>query len=394
MKKISLIVYILLMSMFIGCSSSNNKVKTPQYELMKDKNKAYVVFMREHTFLGAAHYPRIIKYDPIKDEINFVGELGLGDKIIYPINEGEHLFYTNYLFNTITKINAEKGKVYYLDINRLNFNPIVPDKSKLSIKKLLKESTCDEQILNKFLFKDTTPIEEHNTLNTIKSTNLTFESPLLIKIFCKDNIIFKVEDFYNFISIDELEKNTKLVTPSENAISTYKTNSKNYKKEIKTYYEQWKEKLEDIPYTDFWTVLKINYNVTSEYYKKFSNINIQEKNDSIKNKEIIKDFNRELLEKLKSSIVEDTKETLYLKYSIKKHINGSQMGRYFQLSPSSIDSMASIHVSVDFYNSKEMLIGSIEVSDLLTGGILGGFNKLESNVINLIKDYTERNFIQ
>lgn len=386
-------VSISLMIGLSGCGANNQKINIPESKLTQDKSKAYVVFMRPDTYAGSAHYPRILEYIPEQKSIRYVGELSIGEKIIYPISQGLHYFYTDYMMNTINKINAVAGETYYVNVNRLNFNPNLEDKSMTEYKNTLHKKGCNTKVLDKLMFKDSTPIEEsnNNAFNTINSNISIYKSPVFLELHCDNKKIVKIKEYMSFNTISELKKDTDLVQPSQNSINSFQENKHKYINDVNSFFPEWRAKLEDIPYTDFWTHLKINKLISDKDYKIAKGISL------IPNKHFVDNNNIKVFEDKLNQLFPSSKgkETVTVKYTILKEANGSQLGRYFQVGFSpSMSSLASIHVKFDFFNSEEQLISSIEISDLLTAGILGGFNTLDNNVVKLFEEYVKRNILE
>lgn len=400
MKKstLKLIVTIIIGLTFIGCAANNEKINIKESKLTQDKSKAYVVFMRPDTYAGSAHYPRILEYIPEQKSVKFVGELSIGEKIIYPVSAGVHYFYTDYISNSINKINAIAGKTYYIDINRLAFNPNLEDNSFLKYQKLLKTEKCNTKILDKLMFQEHTPIDnEQNEQNDIlimqnnNSKNTIYKSPIFIELHCNNKKIVKIKEYMSFYTIDELKEDTELVKPSQNSIKYFEENKDNFINEVNDFFPEWKAKLEDIPYTDFWTHLKINKLISDKDYKKAKGINLIQNKHFVDN-DNIKVFENKLNQLFPSS---KDKETVTVKYTILKEANGSQLGRYLQVGfTPTMSSVASIHVKFEFFNSEKQLISSIEISDLLTGGLLGGFNTLDNNILKIFEEYVKRNILE
>lgn len=383
MKNIyKLILSITVISFLTGCGVSNNeKLTIPMKELTGDKNKAYVVFMYQDSF-GARCMNEILEYHPNTNQIELVGKLCPGEKIVYPISEGEHIFYNRFWAGIVTKVNAKRGQTYYT-----NTFFTLPNLDDNIFEKLAQDITgleCSEKNLDKYMF-------DNNGGNN-------FESPLLLKMECQDNKIQNVQRFRSSLltPLEQLNKETQLVKSKEDVINSFEKNRVKLTEETKNIYELWKNKLEDLFLQDWDTYLKLRKPIPDEYFQKFNNINLIEGHHIVSNSANITSFRTKLENSFNEITSKDNSSLITVKYSILKYDDGSQIKRYVGggFNPlSTLSGMATVHIKLDFFNENKELINTIYVADMLTGGIFGGFNKLDSNVINLANEYVKRNLL-
>jgi len=355
-----------------------------------NENKAYVVFAREVNLLGAARTPTIYEFDPNTYAPKLVGSLSIGDKIAWEIDEGLHYFFTDYINSSINKIQAKKGVTYYVSINEIRLIPEI-SKSKYIFEKYLSSMTCSDKIINQYLFTEIAQPGGEDDDEVTESANKSryYSSPALTNsiIKCNDKKISILQSGI-LASLDDVLRTTKFFKKNNEDIKNISSNNEQLKEQIKEFYDLYRLKYEGIP---IWgeSYLNIITPITPIDYKNFSGISISEiKSFATENN--VENFKNNI-----KSIEKSGSNPISLKVNILKYTEGSQVGRYAALAPFSIDeNSAVIHAQVDFVNNKGVLVSSIQISNVITGGMFGGTNSLENDLQAIIKEYTERNLLK
>lgn len=117
MLKIIKIVMLGLVVLFsTGCVSTSLEVKKPQSEIVKDTSKAYIMFSRSNSFIGGGIPNNIVEFNYDSKELNFVGILNMGERLIYKVDPGEHYFYLSGGENDdYLQVSAKANHMYYVN---------------------------------------------------------------------------------------------------------------------------------------------------------------------------------------------------------------------------------------------------------------------------------------
>ena len=235
MKKIVVAMQIIIaITIFSGCGGAYNKVSTPVSEIIKNKEKAYIVFSRPE-FVGYALSSTVMEYNPDKpDDLKLVAVLGAKTKVIYPLDAGEHFFYLRGGENgDKIKITVEKGKIYYVQAKikmgwsagRFSFVPLSYDR----VKKLdtMLNQTCDSTFLNANSFTEDRNKQESGA-SSFQTNEEFYKNGAGIEITCKKDKVIEMEARP---SLKSLEKAT-LVEVNESAKNDFRKHFKGYQKQI------------------------------------------------------------------------------------------------------------------------------------------------------------------
>ncbi|MEA2018747.1 MAG: hypothetical protein U9N59_09885 [Campylobacterota bacterium] len=99
-----------------GCVSTSLEVKKPQSEIVKDTTKSYIMFSRSSMFIGGGVPNNIVEFNYDTKELNFVGILMPGERLIYKVEPGEHYFYLSGGENDdYLKVSAKARHMYYVN---------------------------------------------------------------------------------------------------------------------------------------------------------------------------------------------------------------------------------------------------------------------------------------
>lgn len=388
---------ILVLSLFFyGCSSKNMSVTASESEMISDKNKAHILFSRPSNLMGGAYNIYIMEFDESTFEPKLVAILDSGERSIYSLNEGKHFFYTNVVANeNIIEMDVEKGKLYYVNNGvtpNTIFYPLVYTDQRTALKTKIESLLCSRKTLDKYLFKEVVEDESKNTYsNQSSNKSIKYTSSIYIEIECNDDKIIKVSDRYLYKTIKELKDEADLVKLKDDAyLSFEKSDRAEFKEEIKDLYPLWKIKFKDVPFTES-PFIRINKDVSDEYFQAFDRIQVVNKSTNVKNEDIDNSI------KSTFGSINKGSKTLTVEYIINKYDDGSMAGRYLTMGiakHSYLDSIGVIDLSINFLTEDSEVIGSIRITEIEAGGILGGINTLISDVVNEVKEYTLNNFIK
>jgi hypothetical protein len=231
----SLSLYVLLM--LTGCASGmSTAVKTPQRDLTKDRQKAYIVFSRP-ALVGMALSNTIIEFDPVTKRTKPVGTLAAETRILYETTPGTHYFYMDGGENDdMIKMTVESGRVYYVETRigmgvvagRFYFKPL--RYTDYRVIGSLKGEKCDGNLLTRYGF---TPVE--NEASSFAAADEFHSDRLKTTISCSGGVVKRLHTEYD---LDDL-KGAKLVAPNEKAIAYYEKQLQNYLKEIEEDFADW-----------------------------------------------------------------------------------------------------------------------------------------------------------
>lgn len=389
LKSIKLCLVIACGFGLMGCAGKSIAINKTESELTQDKSKAYIVFSRPYSFLGAGNSIDIVDFNNKTFEPKYVAYLSAGEQVIYEVGEGEKYFFTDVGANeNIQVINAKIGQVYYLNLGVSKstiFFPKLYLKRRLEFAENLKHQKCTDSFLSKYLF------EPKN--NAKDGKNISYSSALQFNIECNNENIVDIKDSYYGHTLSELKEPT-ITMPNEWALRHFELEKEQYTEDIKAYYPIWDSKLRDMPITED-TFLDIKQIVLDSDYKQYNNVKIIASIDSnITSKNEIENFNNSLREKFNNTIGQN--KTLTIEYKINKLDAGNQAGRYLTMGIAKNQyksNIGAIDLDVLFKND-DRIIGSIRLTEVELGGIAGGFNTLNADVINTLYKYTMNNFIQ
>lgn len=390
----------LLSLSFYGCSSKNISVTVPESNIMSDKNKANIIFSRPSHLMGGAYDIYIMEFDESTFEPKLAAILDSGERSIYSVDEGKHFFYTNVVANeNIIEMNVEKGKLYYVNNGvtpNTIFYPLVYTNQRTSLKKKIESLPCSQKTLDKYLFKMIEQEEQQNSYSNKPSNELNkYTSSIFMNIECKNGKIIKVSDKYLHKTIDELKDESDLVSLKDTSYEDFIADDKaDFKSEIQDLYPLWKVKFKDVPWTET-PFIVINQETDDQFFQIFERVEVRK--GIAQNKEM-QEENIDLESDIKSSLesINNGDRTLIVEYIINKNDDGNMAGRYLTMGISKDgfrSSMGVIDLTINFLTKDQKVIGSIRVTEVEAGGILGGINTLSSDVINEIKEYTNKNFM-
>lgn len=399
-----LFAFLILSLTLTGCSTNSVIVKKPDAEMTSDNSKGYVVFGRPSSFIARGASVRIMEFEPKSFmPIKLVGTLENDQKAIYPVEQGVHYFYTfvdggiNFDLRTIQKVDIKKGEIIYFNTGMKDVNGLVPvklDKSRLSTKQSIEQMKCEPFNLAKLLFKDDTPIDEGEDLGgTQRSSDKSYISPFEYSIQCKGDKVTKVKDLYSGIKVSAF-KNLDTVVPSkDNASSFMQQERYEYQEDIKNLFPIWKNKFENTPFSNRVIGFVLDNNL-EENLKSFNNIEIavDSSNPLISSKDIIS-FKKEAQELLLP--ISSKGKALKVVFDISKLDSGSQAGRYLSLTTNMmLKNTGVLDVTVNYYDQSGTRIGKIRWAVITSSGVLGGFNSMTKDILNLTKRYTENNYMK
>lgn len=153
-----LLLFLLSLLVFTGCSTTSITLEKPSNELMKNKDKSYISFSRSNSIGGMAIPCKIRTFDYQSKTFKNVGTLMRGERIIYPVTPGKHYFYLTggenddylevdtlanhlYFVNTYVSLGIILGRTYF-DKYDLN-NQQISDIESLTLVTPSKESHAD-----------------------------------------------------------------------------------------------------------------------------------------------------------------------------------------------------------------------------------------------------------
>jgi hypothetical protein len=217
-------------------------------------------------------------------------------------------------------------------------------------------------------------------------------------ISCSDGNVYVGEtvNSINMPMIEELKKSTNFVRVSQDITRGFTGSSKekSIQEEIRAFYPIWKAKFEGIPDGEF---LRVNKLVDSKFYKKFDGVQL----NMVGHNKLIDYSDAENFSQQAKRINKVGKHNIQANLRLLKLDDGSQAGRYFaigftasQIISSAKKSAGAIHLLVDFVDSNNDVISSIEISDTMIGGFFGGFNTTKGNAIDMLDSYVSKNLLQ
>lgn len=400
--------------MITGCGGKNIVIKKDVSELTADKSKAYVVFSRPSILFGmdaGLVALDIIHFDNKSFKTELVSNLPLGEQVIYPIEEGKNYFYItsnsmmDHIFDNIQMIDAKKGSIYYIS---LGFSPeispigiyapkLYSEKRELFIENLKKEN-CNSSFLNRYLFKKQLEHEE-TEISLVPAAKVSpiikYTSPIYINLSCQDGKIVQIKDRYLNYGLEELKK-PSLVTPTQDAMMSFKKDEDEHKANIKQFYQIWNERFRNIPIVPE-AFLDVTQTIDDDNFKKYSKVNIVALADNKVEKNIIDEITRLFQSKLNGS---NDGRTLTLKY----HVNTfTEVDRWSMLKDGitlfgSIKAKRDVQsnvgttsMDVEFINEQDKQIGSLSISGLRWGL---GIDVTKEDIVNIVSEYTINNLIK
>lgn len=98
-----------------GCVSTSIEVKKPQSQIINDKSKSYIIFSRSSSFFGGGIPNDIVEFSYENKSLDFVGTLQIGERVIHEVAPGEHYFYIAGGENDdYLQVSTKKNCVYYV----------------------------------------------------------------------------------------------------------------------------------------------------------------------------------------------------------------------------------------------------------------------------------------
>jgi len=222
-----------------GCAGSlTTPVPGGKVSYSKAQSSAYVVFSRPE-YVGAALTNTIVEFNPNTYATQLVGILGPKNKLVYRTTPGTHYFYMDGGENDdMIKITTKSSMEYYVHtavsmgimVGRFYFKPIrYPS---VAIAESLKGKSCDAGTLGKYKFKvvkdDTSDITGDIKYHSAQHS---------INIECRKGTIKRAN--YKGESLENINDAT-LVQTNDKATIYYNEHNKNYMKEIKEDFTDWK----------------------------------------------------------------------------------------------------------------------------------------------------------
>jgi hypothetical protein len=386
-----------------ACGSNKVIVKEPVSELVSDKDKGYVMFVIP-SFFGHSYGVDIMEFDhktsmPTENAIVLDKE----EKVVFPMNEGEHYFYTNFGANEhVIKIDVKKGDLHHVNMG-FPFIPRISYLSRAELANKIKQLGCNKSNLSRYLFSDITEIQDDSILTSNSSSpqTLKYSSPLLYEVTCLNNNVVTVQDTYYGVTAEDLEE-AKLVRASKEQEEEFKLERTEYQEDIKKIAPLYLKKFDQADIGSVWIGLTggvlpiVERDASSNKLNRYGQIQIDVSmlGDYVDQEEY-KAFKVKASE-LEAKITGDGKN-LKVKLEVYKLDTGSMAGRYFTLgfsASSAVKSMGVTGVYVSYFDAEtNELIGKVRLSTVLTGGVLGGINTMTSDILDFFTKYTEATFI-
>ncbi len=371
MKKILLWIVILLS--FIGCSSKYNIVENPM--ITNNDDKSTIVFYRKNTFFGGGL--DMFLYEVKNDKLTPISILERNQKVIYNVTPGIHKFYTSATFENIFEVNVEKNKTYYVDLylsQNFRLFPIVNEKYLYREKAIneLKLYGCKEDILNKYDF--------------YSSNKEDYFSSLLLNINCNNEKLTSLDDMLNQIPKEDIHTIPTIVL-NQNGKKEIDSQINNFQNRYDIFNPYWEQKFKNtlIGNRPFLYVEKL---IEDKNYKKFDGATFTFKNPTSKDKEMIEIIN---------SITKDMKGTDNIDVEItfnKNFDDGTFMKRKFTLdyaSSSNYSLISVIEVELKYFYKNELLSN---VRFTISADALNEIDFSKLGIAQRVKRYTQNNFMK
>jgi hypothetical protein len=396
MKRLLVQIFIFISSMLLytGCASSSVAVKTPESELMSNKEKAYIIFAKPESVGSDLFDWEIMEFNPKTSEPKLVASLPGGSKSIYEVDEGEHYFtsFPGRDIGFMTKIDVKKGQKYYTYLSKDTAIPyalLVHNNDRLNLLEKIKSSKCDKQLLDKYLFMTS---DNYHSKPKSKNGIIYTSKNMFLEIECSpNNEIINIQDLYFKKNIFEISK-LSLFEKTKEAVQEFDSNTTRPLKAIRYFYPTWKNSFQDVFYSEI-PFVNLKQIFEDKYYKEFDSITIVDNQVNYENLSFA-EFN-DIFEKSFTTF-KNGKNPIIIKYTLLKLHAGSKIGRGNLLvqGDETYGSFGSILVNVDFYDKNNQKIGSIDVSQMVTGGPLGGLNNTVTDTVGVINEYVKRNFLK
>lgn len=380
-------------------------VQIPESKILSDQSKGHIIIGRAPSIAGTLRDSNIYTFSKADLTAQHVAKITNGSKTIYSVDAGTHYLYSDELDNWSPRdikvlnfniIDIKNGEVKYFDSSLKEYEP-----NRENLTNELANSSCNQQTLDNFLLNEVQQDGKENSIGQVatKNKNVYKGENSLFEITCDKEKIAQVKDHYyrfNKIKFDDIET-VKLpqhkFAKVDNSVS----------KIIKNYYSNWEAKYQDIPLihradTDHLLgshpFIQIRSIPNKDYYKAFNSVIFYDISNDVPNKDMLSRFNKSINAAFSSNSSTNATNQLIVKYSVAKYEEGSQTGRYMSGFSDLNKNIGAIHIRVGFYNNQNILISSVELSEVLVGGVLGGFNTMESDSIRMLKEYINRNFIK
>lgn len=387
---------------FTGCSTSSLKVSEPASQLMADKNNAYVVFTRPNSFLGRAHNIDIMEFDVKEFNTKAVIHLANDEYTIYPVKPGKSYFFTNVGANeNITMVDLKPGEIQYLNMGVTGntiFFPVHLDNTRIKFEDKLLTMNCDKSTIDRYLFTLLAEEEDDESNVFIRKEKSIgdnqYESLLQYNITCEKGKITKIEDTYHGTNISKISK-LNLVKPNKSYLKEILDRNSEFKSDIKTLFPVWDLKLRNLPISET-PVVFLHEEPSQQNFQRFSTIKVKTK---LLNKNVDKVLYNELVDDCveKFSDINQEGETLNLLFEINNLDDGSMAGRYFTsgFSASGLYSdIGLLDLTITMLDMDGNNIGKMRLTTIEGGGILGGVNTMNSDLLNIAKKYIVYNYLK
>ncbi len=232
-----LITVVSLLALFItGCTTYHTDINKPLSEITSNQDKAYITFTRPSIVVGDGMNIPIIEFNPNTFEVNPVGILPSGKRLIYEVDEGTHYFYTTAGENDdMIKIDVSKHAMYYVSLavrpgflmSRTYFVPYKYSNQKFA------DSILNNKCTKEFL-------EKHDFVASSELTNgssgeIFFSRKHHMTLTCYLEEIKNVEPHF---SVPEM-LGRSAIEPTQEAMEECSSNIEGYLKEIKEDFPGW-----------------------------------------------------------------------------------------------------------------------------------------------------------
>lgn len=360
--------------LFIGCSGKYSEVENSGVNL-KNKDKAYVEFLRKDQFFGGG--ADLFVYEIIDDKLVPIIALANNQKYIYEVSKGKHKFYST-LYNII-EVDVKDNTTYHIDIlpnNKYMWYALLIEDNQ-DINNAINELTqngCQENILNKY--------------NFTKREN-DYKSPISLIVTCKDNKLVKYENLKDTPSTEQINK-IPIVKLSKFGKEYFENPPSENLIKFNEYKPFWENKLKNIPLINE-AYMKFEKLPSDKTIKKYDGINVISKTNSEEEKELVLNIANEF----KSY---DGANKLTIEIIVNKLFDGSFLKRdasYMMNTVNHYESIGLIDLTVNYYDNKDKIAAyNIITSVDASGLVFQKINTNESQIIKEISNYTKSNFMK
>lgn len=105
-----------LVYFFTGCTSMSTPSVKSNTEVFTDKQSSYITFSRTPSFVGSAIPCAVSEFNYDTKEVNLVGVLFSGERIVQKVQPGIHYYYLSGGENDdYIKVQTEGGHLYYVN---------------------------------------------------------------------------------------------------------------------------------------------------------------------------------------------------------------------------------------------------------------------------------------